>query len=809
MKPRFATSLTGFAASAVCLTLLATPAAHAYTWDITSGDNPAISDGSGNWNLTAGNLVWNNNANPNVIWSQTSATVGTQSAVFGSGTDGTVDQWTVTLGAGMAATSLTFNNTGYKITGNTLTLASASSGANNGSITVAAGKTATINSTLGYISNQPAAITVNSSATLNLGGGAGNSQYNFSGAGTVNMTAGTYTANTGSVGVAIFNQTGGTFNVTPGNNVGYSINSATQNVAYNLSAGTLTVNGNNTTASVNNSFLAIGNGTGSSTSTLNVSGSGTMNVGTTASRAGEIRIGNTNASNGTLNVSAGTVTVGTGSAANQIYFFKAGSGASRTASMTQSGGTVTTNGIQFGGSTGATTYDGTSAANLTLSGGTLYVGAQGITKGSDASTLSTTIRIEAGTLGADQNWSSSLDMQLGAATIRAQDAASAARNITLSGILSDISGQNGKITKTGAGTLTLGNAANTFTGQVLSDSGTIQVTKLANNGTASSLGMGTGSVRLGSNATATLEYIGATDSSTNKVIQIGTNTVDNTGNAAILNNGTGKLTFTATTFNQAVTGVTVARGLTLGGSYTGAANEIQGAIKDHNTGGGGIVSLTKTGASTWVLSGANTYTGATNVTGGVLAVNGSLANTTTTVGTGATLRGSGSIGGSVTVQSGGTIAAGNSIESLTIGALGLDGGSTFAYEANSDAAASVAGDLTAVTGDLTIDLSNTASLSLTELGAGSWSMGEKLTLISYSGTWNGGLFDFGGTLADDSNITFSGMQWVFNYNDTSSGTNYTGDLTGSRFVTMTAIPEPAAALLGGFGFLFLLRRRRP
>ena len=226
----------------------------------------------------------------------------------------------------------------------------------------------------------------------------------------------------------------------------------------------------------------------------------------------------------------------------------------------------------------------------------------------------------------------------------------------------------------------------------------------------------------------------------------------------------------------------------------------------------GLGALTKdTGtASKLILSGSNTYTGATTVSAGTLAVNGSLANTSTTVGTGGTLQGSGSTVGSVTVQSGGKIAAGNSIESLATGALSLLAGSTFAYEMNNDAAAGVAGDLTAITGSMTFDVGNAALLTLTELGTGSWSNGDKLTLLSYSGAWNGGLFNYASsTLADDSTFTFSGMDWAFNYNDTVAGTNYTGDLTGSSFVTMTAVPEPnVAALLGGLGVLALLRRRR-
>jgi autotransporter-associated beta strand protein len=223
----------------------------------------------------------------------------------------------------------------------------------------------------------------------------------------------------------------------------------------------------------------------------------------------------------------------------------------------------------------------------------------------------------------------------------------------------------------------------------------------------------------------------------------------------------------------------------------------------------GTGALVKNNTGTLSLTGPNTYSGATTVSGGKLAVNGSLASASSvTVQNGGTLQGSGSIGGSVTIQNGGTLATGNSIESLATGALSLQALATFAQEINKDAAATVAGDLTAVTGNLTLDLGNTAILTLTELGSGSWSANEKLTLISYSGTWNGGLFNYGGTLADDSTINFSGATWQFNYNDTVAGSNYTSDLTGTSFVTMTVIPEPnVAALLGGLGTLLLRRRR--
>ena len=607
---------------------LAASSSHAadLTWDANSG-TVGIQAGSGSWNLTTANTVWNGGTNVN--WSQTSTTDGSNTATF-AGTDGTLNQYVVTLGAQMAAESITFNNSGYQITGSTLALMPTAT--TSGAITVAAGKTATIDSVLRYAHNTSATVSIGASGTLNLGGGttaSNNPQWNLSGAGTLNLTAGTFTNNIGNFNTATINLTGGTHAITPGNGAGLNVgNAAGQSVNYTISgSGTLTVNGNaSTTATptaVLNSHLALGKAAGNTAyqNTLTVQSGATVNIGTSASRAGELRIASDATSNGKLDVQGGTVTIGTGATANKIYFFKAGSGSGYTASMTQSGGTVTANGIQFGGDDVLNSYDAASAATLHLSGSSslLYVGAQGITRGSAASTLPVSLRLQSGTLGASADWASSLDMKLTNVTLRASDSGATARNITLSGVLSGDDGVNGAFTKTGTGTLALSNSANSFSGQVLSDAGTLQVTTLANTGSVSSLGTGSASsaVRLGNNAAATLEYVGTSDGSTNRTIQIGTNAATNTGSAIVLNNSAlGKLTFSATNFNPVVSGVTVARTLTLGGSNS-LANSISGQIAD-NGGVGGTVSLVKQDAGKWILGGSNTYSGLTTISAGTL-----------------------------------------------------------------------------------------------------------------------------------------------------------------------------------------------
>jgi fibronectin-binding autotransporter adhesin len=629
-----------------------------FFWDTTPGDGAAITSGTGAWDTTAGNTVWND-VGGNVIWSQTSTIDASKAAVFG-GADGTTDEYVVTIGAtAMATESLTFSSSGYQITGSTLALMPTTT--TNGAITVAAGKTATINSAIAYADNKAAAITVNSGATLNLGGGATNSQYSFTGGGTVNMTSGTYSADVGKVNTPTFNQSGGTFNMTLPDDTGGTFaigSSAGQSVSYTLSGGTISARGNNATDI--SPYLGIGRSAGNTayTNTLTVEG-GTLNVGTVSDRAGELLIASTANSNGTLNVTPnGTVKIGTTRAANKIYFFKNGSNSGFTAAMTQSGGTVTANGIQFGGTTG--TYDPGSAANLTLSGGSLYVGLQGITRGSAASTLPVTIKLQGGTIGASDNWSSSLDMKLGTTgggvSILAADSTAAARNITLSGILSNDGAVDGTLTKTGAGTLVL-QGANTFTGGVTLKNGTLE-----SKTTPTTLGSGT--VTMGGAGSTGATYLTGQNNSNAFVIN-----APDSGNITIGTNGGGSGftmsggislngNLTLQTFDNIISGIIKATA-NLTGGITGTGNVVldnlglaanaitittgainhTGSITLQGTGtgnttiganiGSNVTSVTQNSAtSTLVLTGNNAYTGDTTVNSGVLAVNGtSIPNT--------------------------------------------------------------------------------------------------------------------------------------------------------------------------------------
>ncbi|MBL9134089.1 MAG: autotransporter-associated beta strand repeat-containing protein, partial [Verrucomicrobiaceae bacterium] len=194
-------------------------------------------------------------------------------------------------------------------------------------------------------------------------------------------------------------------------------------------------------------------------------------------------------------------------------------------------------------------------------------------------------------------------------------------NVTVNGVVSGTVGINKQGT---SGNLIL-NGLNTYTGQTVIRQGSITVNTLKNYGVASSLGMPTTTnIVIAPNNSSSLIYTGTGDS-TNRPIQAGgTGSAGTT--ATVANNGSGPLIFTAAAFNAPV-GITTgsaARVIALGGSFgtTATPNEVQGVIADNTLNGATApanqISLSKTGTSTWKISGANTYSGTTSITGGTL-----------------------------------------------------------------------------------------------------------------------------------------------------------------------------------------------
>ncbi|MBC8125884.1 MAG: autotransporter-associated beta strand repeat-containing protein, partial [Gloeobacteraceae cyanobacterium ES-bin-144] len=331
----------------------------------------------------------------------------------------------------------------------------------------------------------------------------------------------------------------------------------------------------------------------------------------------------------------------------------------------------------------------------------------------------------------------------------------------------------GSLIKQGNGTLTLSNTSNNYTG----------TNNVSLNASGTQIAAGT--LAIAADGSLGLAPAGAY------------NNVQFTGNGTLRSNGNISLSSTRN--------ISVASGVTATLDSNGNTFTVNGVIN----GASGAVSVS--GAGAVVLNGNNTYGGITTVNAGAdLRING------TNSGTGAVniaatgkLGGEGSVGGQVNIS--GTLAPGNSIESIGTGAVNFLAGSTYAYELNS---ASLNGDLTFSSG--TLDIANVTTLTLTQLASGTLALGSKLTLISYlsdggASGWNDGLFTYNASsLTDDSTFILGANIWLFNYNDTSGGSNFSGNQTGAnRFVTMTVVPEPnAAMLIGGLGMLALLRRRR-
>jgi fibronectin-binding autotransporter adhesin len=381
--------------------------------------------------------------------------------------------------------------------------------------------------------------------------------------------------------------------------------------------------------------------------------------------------------------------------------------------------------------------------------------------------------------------SGSLDLSGGITGTNRDLTARGASQIIQSGIIAT---GTGRVIRTDAGTLTLTNAANSFSGTVNALSGTISADSISDAGTPSALGQGT-TFNFGQASFAgigKLQFTGASGGSSNRALTI--NSPSGTASGGIIENTvSGQTLVLSGTVTKGGVGETPQ--LQLIGSGDG---EMSGAIN------GSGLAITKDGAGTWTLSNAvNTYTGLTTVTSGTLIIAGNISTSSlATVRTGGTLGGIGTVG-ALMVENGGTLAPGNSPGILSAGNTSLLAGSALEIEINGATVGSGYDQLN-VTG--TISLAGLLNITM-----GYPPLENSLFFILA----NEGIDEISGTFSNaptnGETYSFGGQAFQISYFGDSVGNTF----DGGNDVVLMAIPEPAAAtLLGGLGALGLLRRRR-
>ncbi|MEY2851655.1 MAG: hypothetical protein RL549_354, partial [Verrucomicrobiota bacterium] len=243
--------------------------------------------------------------------------------------------------------------------------------------------------------------------------------------------------------------------------------------------------------------------------------------------------------------------------------------------------------------------------------------------------------------------------------------------------------------------------------------------------------------------------------------------------------------------------------------------------------------ITKTGAGTLILAGANSFTGTTTVNAGTLEVasGGSISSSATTINSGGTLdvngtagnitvndggllKGSGTIS-ALSITSGGTLAPGNSTGMMNVGNTSLLGGGKYVWEIdNFGGVAGTNWDFLNVAGDLTISASSispflidVASLLVSDDTAGpAAGFNDAMSYTFAIATASGSISGYG---SDVFNINTTGFQnaftgtWGTSLSDDGKSLNIT-------YTAATAIPEPSTGILflSALGILALRQRGR-
>ncbi|MBK1840759.1 DUF4347 domain-containing protein [Azospirillum sp. YIM B02556] len=634
----------------------------------------------------------------------------------------------------------------------------------------------------GNITGNTRTLTKSGSGTLTLSGTNNGSGSGVSG---ITVSAGTLAVGASTnLGQTTLTLDGGTLASTAVFSSGTGVTLGSGGGTIDVSAGSVTLSG--TVSGVGGLSIASTN----AGNVLGLSGTNSYTGGTTLG-SGILQFGSDAAvGTGTLTVNGGKLR-GSGSTARTIANNLVLGG---TMTMSGSAALTFTGSVDLGGT--ARTVNNTITESLTLSGtvsngsltvanggtGALVLGGTNSMTGITVSSGTLSIA-DAASLGTGTTTLSGGTLSItGATTIANAIAVSSGSTIsnsaaaTLSGVLSGA----GALTKSGAGTLTL-SGTNTHTGAVTVSTGTLAAAG------GSAIG-DTSAVTVAGNATLSLGS--------------GTETIGSLAGAG---------------------NVVLSYRLTVGGDNTSTI--FSGIISSTNASG-----LTKTGAGTLTLSGANTYTGSTTVSAGGLTLSGGSAIgdlTAVSVASDGTLTLSndetiGSLAGAGTVALGAntlTTGVNNSsttfsgtITGTTTGMLNLDGTGTLTLSGNNST--NFAGKMTvrdggtlSVTGDANLG-SGTVTLNggtLTVTGAGTidndFDTGvngatiDSAVAVTLSGAIGG---SHGLTKSGTGTLTLSGTSTYAGSTTVSAGTLLvTGALGGTSGVSVAS-----GATLGGTGSIF-------
>jgi autotransporter-associated beta strand protein len=538
----------------------------------------------------------------------------------------------------------------------------------NGSLTLESGTINSFNTLLGYSPFSFGGVS-NGTGTATINGGTWSNSFYFGvgdrGSGTLNVNGGTVVV--GLLALGDYSSGSGVVNVTGGvlsntvNGSGIFLSRGGGAATLNISnGGTVVSGGSGLYLRSTNTALNLGAGgtlrilNGAKLSTVDPDGfqvDGALEFTGPSEVTGPLRIGS-GGTNGSLSGNFSTTSSVTFNRSDNLTYSGIIGGL---ATLTKEGaGTLTLSGSNF------------LKGDTLVNNGTLLLGS------STALSSGSVVKVNAGgTLEAGTNVVIGyLDLN-GGTVIGSNNLVSALTLINSGNIggLANGTNFNAGILKRTAGTAAV-DGANTFTGVIRAEAGTIQMTNGGSFAAASSL-------LLSNAATVDLNGISQQFSSVN---------------------GAGSLALGGGT-------------LTVGGSEDSA---FSGAI----SGTGGLV---KSGGGVMTLSGTSTYNGATTVSDGELIVDGAADSSTVTVNSGAILSGSGSIGGLI-VNSGGTINPGNSPGTQTVvGNAVWNAGGDYNWEIHDATGGAGTGwDLYTITG--TLDL---GALSLgSEFNINLWSLSQ-------------------------------------------------------------------------------------